>query len=56
MKIKIRDKSTNLWLSDGGEFVRTKEQAKAFTSIVTAIKQAKTSGILDENLDVDWSL
>lgn len=56
MKIRIKDKSTNLWLSDGGTFVVSQTDAKVFTYITVATDMARKSGIIDENVDVDWEL
>lgn len=53
--IRVKDKN-NGWLSTGGEFVDNREDATKFTSIVTAVKRAFSSGLTEETFEEDWDL
>ena len=56
MKIRIRDLSTGLWLTSGGNFSEYKVDAKVFIKIWQATDAGRKAGILDENVHADWEL
>lgn len=56
-KLVIRVKEVDDgWLSDGGERVDNKEDAKQFDSIYKAVDTSRRSGLTEDTAEVHWDL